>query len=201
MRLVCLSVCWLAAGCLLPAQEKEAPRIRVLEGSGAVVPRNAASPRRFLVAVTDVEGRPAPGLTVTFRLPSEGATGRFASGLRSESMLTDEHGQAFVRGIQWNDQPGKVEIQVIAASAARRGEAVIPVEISASAPAPGKDIVRGPSSGKKWVVLAAVAGGAVAGLAAVRGGKTTAAAVAAAPSPLVVPPVIGAPTITIGRPQ
>ena len=201
MRFVCLCVCWMAAGCLLPAQEKEAPRIRVLEGSGAVVPRNAASPRRFLVAVTDAGGHPASGLTVTFRLPAEGATGRFASGLRSESMLTDEQGQAFVSGIQWNDQPGKVEIQVVASSAVRRGEAVIPVEISASAPAPVKENVRGPSSGKKWVVLVAVAGGAVAGLAVARGGKTATAAITAAPAPLVVPPVIGAPTITIGRPQ
>jgi hypothetical protein len=191
----------MAAGPLLPAQENEVPTIRVLEGSGAVVPRSAASPRRFVVAVTDAAGRPAPGLTVTFRLPADGPTGRFASGLRSESMLTDDQGQAFVRGIQWGDRPGKAEIQVIAASAARRGEAVIPVEISATAPAPPKESVRGPSSGKKWLALVAVAGGAVAGLAVARGGKTATAAVVAPPAALVVPPVVGAPTISIGRPQ
>lgn len=203
MRFVCLCVCLLAAGPVSPAreQEKDGARIRVLEGAGAVVPRKAASPHRFLVAVTYADGRPAPGLTVTFRLPAEGATGLFASGLRTESMLSDERGQSFVRGIQWNDLPGSLEIQVSAVSADARVETAIPVEISASAPPSGRQSVSRPSSGRKWAVMAAVAGGAVAGLAVALGGKATSAAAAAAPAAVVVPPSIGSPTITVGRPQ
>lgn len=174
--------------------------VQITGGAGATVPRNAPSPHRFIVTVTDDAGKPAPNVTVTFRLPAEGPSGRFASGLRSESVLSDGQGRATVYGIVWNDLPGELTISVAAATAGRRAEATIPVEISATLPAPKAARARGPSSSRKWVILAASAGAALAGVALVSKGSSG-SAVIGPPAAVIVPPSIGTPTITIGRPQ
>lgn len=171
-----------------------------VSGGGAIVPRNAPSPHRFSVTVTDDAGRPAPNVTVTFRLPAEGPSGRFASGLRSESVLSDGQGRAAVYGIVWNDIPGALAISVAAVTDGRRAETAIPVEISATLPAPKAVRAGGASSSRKWLILAATAGAAVAGLALVPKGSSGAAAIGPPPA-IIVPPSIGTPTITIGRPQ
>lgn len=192
--------------CVAAAQAGDALRIEVTEGGGVVVARSAASSRRIAVTVRDESGRPAPNVTVTFRLPAEEPTGDFASGLRSESMLTGAKGDAYVQGIQWHDTPGRVEVRIVASGGGRRGEAAAYVEISPTlepARAGGASTaVRGASSGRKWLLLALVAGGAGVGLAMGGGGAPAAAGVGAAvaPAALVVPPSLGAPAITIGRP-
>ena len=173
--------------------------IEVTEGSAATVPRNAAPARRFLIRVKDAAGRPVPQVSVTFRLPESGPSGWFASGLKAESMMTDSRGEARVSGIRWNDEPGELAIAVVASSGARRAESRIPVEISATLAAPRPPAVGGSSSARKWILIAGVAVGAVAGLALARGGgggSSTSATV----QPVIVPPTIGTPTITIGRP-
>jgi len=194
MPLVCLLA---AAVCLAPPPDSL--RIDVREGSGAIVPRNAPSSRRFVVAVVDADGRPAPNVTVRFRLPASGPSGAFPSGMTSESILTDAKGLAWVYGIQWNDIPGPLYIRVAAQTGERSAEAGIPVEISATA-RPESNSVRGPSSGRKWLILAAVGAGAAAGVAfAGRGASSP--IVASPPALIVTPPSIGAPAIVIGKPQ
>ena len=193
---------------LAPAQDSDPLRIQVTEGVGAVVPRNSASSGRISVVVTGAGKQPVANATVTFRLPSEGPSGFFPSGLRSESLLTGPKGEAYIHGIRWNDTPGRMEVRVIATSAERRGEAAVPIEISATLAPSRADrestSVRGHSSGRKWLILALVAGGAGAGLALAGGSGSTAAAptpgVYVPPAAIVIPPSLGAPTITIGRP-
>ena len=192
---------------LAPAQSGDPLRIRVTEGGGAVVPRNSASSRRISVVVTGAGNQPIPNATVTFRLPAEGSSGFFPSGLRAESMLTGPKGDAYIHGIRWNDTPGSLELRVSATSGERHGETAVPIEISATLAPSRADrettSVRGPSSSRKWLILALVAGGAGAGLALAGGGISPAAAppgVYTPPAAIVIPPSLGAPTITIGRP-
>ncbi len=190
---------------LATAQDGDPLRIEVNEGANAVVPRNSASSRRISVTVTGRDRRPVPNATVTFRLPPEGPSGLFPSGLRSESMMTGPKGEAYIHGVQWNDAPGKLELRVIATSGERRAEATVPVEISATLAPSRADrastSVRGPSSSRKWLILALVAGGAGAGLAVAGGSKSASpAAVYAPPAAVIIAPTLGAPTITIGRP-
>jgi hypothetical protein len=182
-------------------------RILVTEGADAVVPRNSASSRRITVKVIGGGDQPIPNATVTFRLPAEGPSGLFPSGLRSESLLTGANGEAYIHGVRWNDTPGRLDVRVIATSGGRRAEAAVPIEISATLAPSRADrdstSVRGPSSSRKWLILALVAGGAGAGLAFAGGGGSTAAAapgVYVPPPALIIPPTLGAPTITIGRP-
>ncbi len=198
MRFVCLLA---AAVCL--AQPPDSLRIEIREGAGAAVPRNALSSRRFVVAVTDASGRPVPQATVRFRLPADGPSGMFSSGMTSESILTDDKGLAWVYGIRWNDTPGPLELRVSARTGERSAETVIPIEISATAAPSRVDRqsakVRGASSGKKWFILAAVGAGAAAGLAFAGGGSSS-STVAAPPTAIVTPPSIGNPSIVIGKP-
>jgi len=209
MRVVLFCAAMLAlAPFQAPAQSADPLRIQVDEGADAVVPRNSASSRRISVTVRGEGNQPIPNATVTFRLPAEGPSGVFPSGLRSESLLTGPKGEAFIHGVRWNDTPGRLEVRVIATSGERRAEAGVPIEISATLAPTRADrqstSVRGPSSSRKWLILALVAGGAGAGLAMAGGGRASssgsAAAVYVPPPAVVIPPSLGAPTITIGRP-
>ena len=85
-------------------------------------------------------------------------------------MLSDERGEARVSGIRWNDEAGALRLLVVAVRGESRAEAAIPVEISATLQAPKVSPARGPSSSRKWLILAGVAVGAVAGMAVARGG-------------------------------
>ncbi len=194
-----LCALWLAAA----AWGQETLRVEVTEGAGAVVPAQAVSSRRFSVVVRDSGGRPVSGATVHFRLPAEGPGGVFASGLRTESTVTGPKGEATVYGIRWGAEAGRLEILVSAVAGSRRGEARIPVEVSATAKLAREDkgnlSFRAPSSSKKWVVLLAVGAGAAAGLA-MAGGSGGSTQTYAPPAAVVVTPTIGTPTITVGKP-
>lgn len=197
------SLCALSFAAAIAASAQEPLRIDVVEGAGAVVPAQAFSSRRFAVVVRNAAGKPVSGVTVHFRLPSEGPTGHFASGLRSESTVTGAKGEASVYGIRWGAAPGRLDISVAAVSGALRAEARIPVEISASARLSREDrgnpAYRAPSGSKKWIILLAAGAGAAAGLA-LNSGKGGGAPSYSPPAAVVVTPSIGTPTITIGKP-
>jgi len=172
--------------------------LRVVEGLNAEVARNGISNQRFTVEVRGPDGRPAPNVIVTFRL--NGATGRFLSGLMSESLMTDAKGEASVKGIRFGDVPGGAEIRVTAMAGPGRAELLIPLTISATKLARERPAHVGAKGGhKKWILVAGVAGAAAAGLAL--RGKSTAAASSYTVAPVVVAPSVGTPVITIGRPQ
>lgn len=198
---------WLALGAylLLPLSlaGETGLRVEVTEGAGAVVPAGMLSSRRFTVVVKDAQGRPVQGATVRFRLPAEGPTGTFSSGLRSESTLTDAGGRATIYGIQWGTESGRLEIEVLALFGRDTASVRIPVELSRHAVLSREDrgntAFRAPSPGRKWLILALVGAGAVAGagLAGKAGGK---GAVYEPSAVVIVPPTIGTPTITVGKP-
>jgi hypothetical protein len=184
-------------------------RLRAVEGNGMVVSANAASARKIVVVAEDDAGQALKGVTVRFRLPSDGPSGRFASGLSSESIQTSTDGRATVIGVVWNNQAGRLLLGVSATLQGDIAELEIPVEISGrrseKEPAltnPG----RPPSSGirRKWLILAAtVAGAAALGIAAssLKSSSTPAAPAPQTPiTPVSVPPVVSIPVIGIGVP-
>lgn len=203
MRNLCAGAVALLFVAWLPISGQETLKVEVTEGSGAVVPAGTLSSRRFAIVVKDAAGKPVSGATVHFRLPAGGPGGLFASGLRTESTVTGARGEAVVYGIRWGAETGPLEILVTATQGGRRGEARIPVEVSATA-APtredrGNPAFKPPSGSRRWLILAVVGAGAAAALAAAgaRGASTQSYA---PPSPVIVTPTIGTPTITIGKP-
>src|SRR5690242_16133390 len=59
-------------------------QLKVIEGDGAVYRTGSRATRGLTISVTDEAGKPVERASVSFRLPEEGASGLFSSGLRTE---------------------------------------------------------------------------------------------------------------------
>src|SRR5207237_6689009 len=103
----------LRVSCAL-AQDTPALHIVVLEGDGAINQVKRRVVRDPAVQVEDENHKPVAGAAVTFFLPQQGASGVFANGARSLTVLTDDKGQAIAKGIRMNQVSGKVEMRVSA---------------------------------------------------------------------------------------
>jgi hypothetical protein len=186
---------------ILPARAVGDPailEIRVLEGDSAVYSTGSRATRGVTVLVTDETGRPVDGATVSFSLPADGPGGVFASGSRTEIATTRADGRASVWGMQWNRTAGPFEIRITAIKGQARAGTVSSQYLSdapaAAQLAPGKIRTGWGSHKILWISLA-IAGAAVAGVAASSGGRTGAASSAATSAVQ-----IGTPTISLGRP-
>jgi len=174
--------------------------IQVMEGEGAVNQPGSRAARPLIVEITDETGKPVAGAAVSFHLPEDGPGGAFASGLRTDVALTDDRGRAACHSVQWNRTPGKFAIRIVASRDQARAGAVSfqyvaePKAGATAKPAPrmNASLLRG---FRKWVAVAALAGGAAAVgvLAADRSGSSGS-------NSTVTAPAIGAPAITIGKP-
>lgn len=172
--------------------------VLVKRGEGSKARAGEPSPNRIEVLVSDSAGNPVPDATVTFTLPREGATGRFASGLTSESVITSGDGTASVAGISWGESPGAVLLQIKASRNGETGSAVVTVDL---APAGGGRSTASRGAGKsKWILAAAAAGAALAGLAFAGGNAGAAGPGAPAQPPALAAPTVGAPVVSIGKP-
>jgi len=186
----------LAGGQFVSLQAATIIQLRVIEGEGAVYAPGSRATRGITVQVTDETGQPLEGVAVSFRLPEEGAGGAFASGLRTEIVTTKGDGRATVWGMRWNRTPGPFEVRVTAAKDQARAGIVISQFLSdrAAAGAGGTGEFHSSHSYKKWLMVgAAVGGGALGGMLVVAR-RSQQSASTAVPGP----PVIGAPSITIG---
>jgi hypothetical protein len=185
-----------AAALLVPLAGQEALSVRISEGAGIVYPVGSRSARGVTVLVTDAAERPVEGASVSFQLPERGPSGEFPSGGRTEIARTNASGTASVFGMRWNRLAGPLEIRITAAKGAARGSAICRVELTTALSLPDVSAPR-VSSGHKWVwITLAVAGAAGGGLAA---GALREKSVAT-PAAVISPPVIGAPSINLGRP-
>jgi hypothetical protein len=179
-------------------------QLQVVEGEGAIQRAGARSSRPLTVQVSDETGRPVAGAAVSFRLPEELVSGVFASGLRTEIVVSGPDGRASVWNIQWGVAPGPVRIRVTAAKDQARAGLVVNQYVSESVAVTEAAALGGPqargSSSKKWKWLLLAAGAAGGGLAAgMSRSKPAGPAAAAVTQPL--PSVqIGPPSITIGKP-
>lgn len=173
-------------------------QLKVLEGEGAVYRTGTRATRGLTVLVTDENGKPLANAAVSFRMPDEGASGVFSSGLRTEVVTTSPDGRATVWGMQWNKTAGTVEIRITAVKDQARAGIISTQYLSDTiAPKGGGDgVFTASHKGRtKWIVAAVAAGGAVAALAF---GKGKGGAPAAAGTPAGIQ--IGNPSITIGHP-
>lgn len=175
-------------------------QLKVVEGEGVTYRTGTRATRGLTVLVTDEAGQPVDMASVSFRLPDQGATGTFNSGLRTEVVTTGPDGRASIWGMQWNKTPGPVQIRITAVKdQARAG--IISTQNLTDGVAPqagGQGEFKASHGGHKWLWIAVIAGaaGGGAGFALTRsqGGSSGTS------SPAVAGLSIGTPTITIGHP-
>jgi hypothetical protein len=214
---------WLAAfptyasgPAVVQAREVTILQIRTLEGDSAVFGARARTLRPLTVQITDETGKPVQGAVVHFRLPPEGPSGVFSSGLTTALFVTGADGRADAGEIRWGAIEGALQIRVTAALGEIRAGALIPQFLlphpAAPAQAGSPASTERPSaagrkrSASKWIVLTSlVAGAAVGGLAAgLTGGGSSPPAVGPAIGAVQLPPqpaiTIGAPSISVGAP-
>jgi hypothetical protein len=104
-----------------PAHSQTLPtelNLVVVEGEGAINNVRQRVAREPIVRVEDENHKPVAGAAVVFTLPTEGATGEFAGGAKTITVMTDAEGQARARGFKVNRTNGKLPIHV---SASYRG--------------------------------------------------------------------------------
>ena len=182
-------------------------QLKVVEGDGAIFRTGARAARALTVLVTDETGKPVERAAVSFRLPDEGPSGVFSSGLRTEVVTTGPDGRATVLGMQWNRTAGPGQIRITAVKDQARAGIIFTQYLSdalASTPAAGlapkaggEGTFTASHKGRtKWILIAvAAAGGAAAGVA-------FSLSHSAAVSPLAAPTglTIGSPSINVGHP-
>lgn len=174
-------------------------QLKVIEGEGTVYRTGGRATRGLTVLVTDETGQPVERAAVSFRLPDEGPSGLFSSGLRTEVVTTGPDGRATVWGMQWNKAAGPVEIRVTAVKDQARAGIVATQYLSDTIEpkAGGEGVFTATHKGHaKWILVAIAAGGAAAGVAFGLSSRTTTSGVAGAPGGIL----IGNPSINVGHP-
>ena len=179
-------------------------QLKVIEGDGAVYRTGSRATRGLTVSVTDETGKPVEHAAVSFRLPEEGASGLFSSGLRTEVVTTGPDGRATVWGMQWNKTAGPVAIRITAIKDQARSGIISTQYLSdaaalavAAPKAGGEGVFAAPHKGRgKWILIAAALGGAAA--AGLAFGRSHGPQTAGVGSPAGV--MIGNPSINVGHP-
>jgi hypothetical protein len=201
MKSVCLAGALVFAHSCLAIAQVASLQITVIEGDAATYPPGARSPKPLTVQINDDSGRPVAGAPVNFRLPESGPGGVFANGLRTEIAITDANGRATVRLMHLNTTPGDFQIRVTTVKDQARAGTLLRQSIAGTAPASRQALMPKAKSGKKWILLGALAAGAAGGIAA---GVASRSSVHPNPpaTPTPAPPTvtIGMPTISVGRP-
>jgi hypothetical protein len=174
-------------------------QLRVVEGEGTTYRTGSRATRGVTVLVTDEAGLPLDMASVSFRLPDQGASGTFNSGLRTEVVTTGPDGRASVWGMQWNKTAGTVQIRITAVKAQARTGIVSTQYLSDSvAPkAGGEGVFTASHNGHKWLWIGMLAAGVAAGgaYALLRSQGSP------APSSTSTTGVtIGAPSVVVGQP-
>lgn len=141
-------------------------RLLILAGHGAINNTKQRTSRDPVVQVTDENDRPIAGVAITFALPDRGASGVFANGARSMTILTDAQGTATATGFAPNAVAGDLPIQV---SASYQGQTASAVIAQTNVVAAGGGI----SAATVGIIGAVVAAAAVGAVVALSGGNNT----------------------------
>ncbi len=190
-------LCCALAG-VVPSNASVIVQLKVVEGDGAAYRTGSRGSRGLTVLVTDEAGKPVERAAVSFKLPEEGPSGVFNSGLRTEVVTTGPDGRAAVGWI-WNRTSGPVQIRITAIKDQARAGIISTQYVSdaVATQAGGEGSFTAPHKGRTtWILigLAAVAGGAAAGFVLARSHS---------PSSSTTPPAgvsIGSPSIIVGHP-
>lgn len=152
-------------------QTAEAPKklnIVIVEGEGAVNNIRQRVAREPIVQVEDENRKPVAGAAVTFLLPNQGASGSFANGARSLTVVTNNQGQAVASGFQANSSAGSYQMRVTASSQGQT--ASISINMSNAALA-GAAAGAGLGAAKWLLILGAIGGAAAGGIVAATNGN------------------------------
>jgi hypothetical protein len=143
----------------------------------------------LVIEVTDETGQGVKGALVSFRMPDSGVSGTFRNGLKTEILTTDSAGRVSLHGLEAGGFAGRFQIRMTIAKGEARAGAVSNQFI-----APGNS--RGGAMFRphaRWLevggLIVAVAAAAVLKSAASSGGSNA-----------QLPPTIGQPTVTVGKP-
>jgi hypothetical protein len=190
MRFIAVFLAALLAGPAAFAQE--ALNLVVVEGEGAINNVRQRTARDPIVRVEDENHKPIAGAAVVFLLPSQGASGSFAGGSQTLTVMTNNQGLAVGRGLKPNGVQGQYQIRV---NASYRGQtASTSINQTNALVAAGAAAAGGISA--KLIALLLVAGGAAAAgaVAATRGGGNN-------PTPNVAPTTITAGAGSVAGPH
>ncbi len=181
----------LPAPAFAQAQEPAKLSISILEGEGAINNIRQRVAREAIVQVEDENHKPVAGAAVTFFLPQHGASGVFANGSRSVTVLTDNAGRATAHGIRANNVAGNVEIRVTAQYHNLNASTVIHQQNAALAGA----AAGGAISGKLLAVILIGAAAAAGGVVAATRGNGSSTPAPSAPPVIIAPgnPTVSAP--------
>ncbi|HEY4360110.1 MAG TPA: hypothetical protein VGN17_04050 [Bryobacteraceae bacterium] len=159
--------------------------IVIVEGEGAINNVKDRVNREPIVQIEDENHKPVAGAAVIFFLPNSGASGVFSNGTKTLTLTSDAQGRAAALGIKRNNVSGQMQIRVTASASGATASAVITqTNVAATSSA-------GLSTTAKVLIIAGLAGGAIAGgIIATRGGSS--------PGSTPPPPSI---TITAGTPS
>ena len=174
-------------------------QLKIVDGEGVTYRTGTRATRGLTVLVTDETGKPVDLAAVSFRLPDEGASGTFNSGLRTEIVTTGPDGRATVWGMQWNKTPGPVEIRVTAIKEQARAGIISTQYLSDSVAVKsgGEGVFTASHGGHKWLwVAGAIAVGAGAGAAYFLLNKSKPASNPTSTSGVTV----GSPSVIVGQP-
>jgi hypothetical protein len=147
----------------------------VIEGEGATSSIRQRVTKDPVVRIEDDDHRPVSGAAVVFTLPLSGASGEFANGSKTLTVVTDKDGLAVAQGLRTNEVPGKLQIYVTASYQALRARGWINQTVQAP---PGTKVpeIRTTKSGSgawKWVLLGIAAGGGAGAAVYFNGHKST----------------------------
>ncbi len=166
---------------------------RIVEGDGQVITPGNRFSRPLVVEVTDETGMRVEDAIVSFRLPEDGITGTFRNGLKTEILRTDREGHAAMRTLMAGGLAGEFQVRMtVAKGAARTGV------LSNQFIAPGKDRHLGMLAGIPHPRGRVLEIGALL-LAVAVAGYVKEAGLGSSHS-IQQPPVIGPPTVTVGKP-
>jgi hypothetical protein len=166
--------------------------IVIVEGDGAINNIRQRTAREPIVQVEDQNHKPIAGAAVVFLLPDQGASGVFANGSHTLTVMTDAQGRAVARGFRPNNVQGKLQMHVTASHQGQTASATISQTNAVSAAAGAA--AAGVSA--KLITILVIAGAAVAGgvVAATRGGSSST-------TTTTPPTTVTAGTGTVGAPH
>jgi len=176
-----------------------APKLNlvVVEGEGAINNIRQRTAREPIVQVEDENHKPIAGAAVVFTLPSQGASGTFAGGSHTLTVMTDSQGRAVAHGLQPNTVKGQYQIHVNASFNGQTANANISQSNAIVAAGAGTAAAAGISAKVIVIVVAVAAAAAVGGLYASgaigggggnNGGNTTSTLVTISPGTGTVGP-------------
>lgn len=180
MRQLAIALLFLTSGAMRAGAQAPPTQLNivVVSGEGAVNNIGQRALRDTSVRVEDEDQKPVSGAAVVFTLPTEGASGEFANGSKSITVITDNQGIATAQGMKINEIPGKLQIHI---NASYRGQTARTNIMQFNMAVPGKAVKH---SGKKlWIILAVVAAGAGGGIFAASHGSGSSASNPGAPPP------------------